>query len=115
MLSKDQILSINDIKTKEVEIPEWKGSVFVREMSVGEIELYQRYAIKMESAAEPNLVAFLVALVVCDEKGERIFDGQEDVVQLAKKSGRVLSRIAAEASELNGLGDEAIKEEAKNS
>jgi hypothetical protein len=115
MLTKDQIFNAKDIDIKELEIPEWGGSIFVKEMSVGEIELYQRYAMKMEDAAEPNVVAFLVSLVACDEKGKRIFEGQEDVVRLGMKSARILSRIAAAATEMNALGEDAVEEESKNS
>lgn len=114
MLSKNEIFAANDITTEEFEVPEWGGSIYLKSMSVGEIELYQRYAQKMEDAAEPNLVAFLVTLVACDEKGTRLFSGQEDVVKLAAKSGKVISRIAEAATKLNGLGEDAFEEEVKN-
>ena len=49
-----------------------------------------------------------------DEKGEPIFS-ESDIVLLGKKSADALDKVVNVASDLNGIGEEAIKELEKNS
>ena len=113
-LSANDILNVKDTSTIEVEVSEWGGSVCVRELSVGDMELYRSYAIKNADTAQPNLIAYLAHLVLCDEHGNRLFDDLESVHELAKKSQSAMNKVIEKANELNGFGDDAVEQEAKN-
>ena len=43
-LTADQILAADDMGLKEVNVPEWGGSVYIRVMTVGERDEYERMA-----------------------------------------------------------------------
>ena len=60
-----------------------------------------------------NMRARLVALCVCDESGSRVFT-EEQVESLGAKSGSVLDRIFDMARTASGMGEDAIKNSAKN-
>jgi hypothetical protein len=108
MLTRDAILSFNDLPRKEVEVPEWGGSVYIRVMSGAEREemlsLFQ---------GEKLTAAALVVLCVVDVHGTRLFTA-EDVEAVNGKRGDVLLRIANEAMRYNGLTAEGV-DDAKNS
>ena len=40
-LSRDQILEADDLKTEEIEVPEWNGSVVVRELRGRERDAFE--------------------------------------------------------------------------
>lgn len=112
-LSKDQILSANDLELRKVEVPEWGGDVYIRVMSVGERDAYENeWVRKKDTGVDDFRAKFLVRCLV-DEKGVRLFDNG-DVEKLASKSARVVNRLWQAAMEHNNLSDEAIEELAKN-
>lgn len=105
-LSKSQILGLNDIKTKEVEVPEWSGSVFVRMLSG-----FDRDAIsEAQDKGGKNFLTRFVSLVLCDESGEPMFTNEDDVKALGKKSNAALNRVFEAGWELNRLSPESVQE-----
>jgi hypothetical protein len=99
---RDRILAINDRPTAPVVIPEWDNmTVYVRVFSGAE-----RLAVTTLLLSEKPSVAAIVALVACDEKGERIFS-DDDVAALEDKNAQALERIALAAWKLNGMTAEA--------
>ena len=96
MLTRDQILKIDDIKTEEVNIPEWGDSVKVRGLTGTERDAWEESILEQKGKNTKvklkNARAKLVSLSVVDEEGNRIFsDG--DVEALGKKSAAALDRI----------------------
>lgn len=111
-LNKEQILSKKDLPLKEVEIPEWGGSVFVKTMNGQERDSFELSVIDEKHKGKMNLEnirAKLCAVCLCDENGERLFSDKE-VFALSKKSASALSKIFQVAQELNGLSPESVEQ-----
>jgi hypothetical protein len=110
-LSKSAILEAEDLPRREVHVPEWGGSVFIRMMTGSERDAFEERQIK---APYRDLRARLAAAVCCDEAGNLLF-GENDLPALCKKSGRALDRVFSAASRHNGLTSADIEELKKNS
>ncbi|KAI3591656.1 hypothetical protein D9X30_3481 [Cupriavidus sp. U2] len=113
ILSKKAILEAADLETKDVEVPEWGGSVRVAVMSGRDRDEY--YARQGEGKLPYSLfsASILVATVV-DEDGKPLFTA-EDIDPLRAKSQAAMDRVLAVALKINGLGPGAIEEAEKNS
>ena len=82
-LSKDQILAAaSGFRREEVEVPEWGGSVWVREMAAAERDQWEGTMVSRQGAERfKNLRALVVCLTVCDADGKRLFtDGEIEQV-----------------------------------
>jgi len=106
-LSRDAILGASDIQTREVHVPEWGDSVFIKGMSGAERDAFE--AANQDGSGGQKLTnvraRFLVRCIV-NENGTRIFR-DEDAAALGKKSSAAISRLWDAAAELNGTSDEA--------
>lgn len=113
-LTKAAILAADDRRLEPVEVPEWGGTVYLREMSGAEREGYLE-ALRKRTGPEGTLTRFrnlqaeLLVQVLVDERGAPLFDADE-VDALGGKSGAVLQRLFAHAAEMNGLNAEAEDE-----
>lgn len=127
-LTREQIFNKVDIEVKEIQVPEWGGTVFIRQLTRGEQDAYlkrqmgearvktQRRDSSGEIAAASMFGhdAFLCVCGICDENGSPLFS-DKDVDQLKKKNGEVIGRIALEIVRFSGMaGDVPLEEEAKN-
>jgi len=122
MLTKDDILGAMDLATELVYMPEWGGSVLMKELNGAERDAYEAGSVHMGKAGQDptpnleNLRARLVAMSARDPKDEakRMFTKAE-AVKLGAKSGRALARLFNVAGRLSGIGDKAIKDIEGNS
>lgn len=117
-LTRDQIMSIDDLPTETVEVPEWGGSVIVRGLTAAERDDYELSSVQQRGKDRvvnlANLRARLVARSVVNEAGQRLFS-DEDAELLGRKSGRAIERIFPTAQRLSGLSKKAVEEIAGNS
>lgn len=114
LLSKDEILKSTDLKTMEVDVPEWGGTVMVSTMSGSARDRFEASIVgKNGGMNTQNIRAKLVASTLVDEKGNLMFS-DEDIIKLGKKSCKALDRIFEAAQKLNGIGDNDIETLAKN-
>ena len=104
MLTRDAILGMDDLPREEVQIPEWKGSVFVRALTGSERDQLERMITKDTLSR-----AKIAALCVVSESGERMFT-DKDVEALAGKHGGALEKIVNAALRFNALTDAAVTE-----
>lgn len=80
---------------RSVEVEKW-GTVYVRDMTAGEAD---RWMSKSKEAlgdlADVNPTAFAAAMIICDDKGERVFDplDRDDLDFLSGRRKRDLDRI----------------------
>lgn len=117
LLSKQQILEAQDIKTTTVAVPEWGGEVIVGTMTAAERDQFEMEALKMrksnggELPTTTSIRARLAAWTLVDEQGNRVFT-ETEVLALSQKSGVALDRIFDAATSLNGLSG-AEKEKTK--
>ncbi len=112
-LTKEQILSADDLDLLEVTVPEWGGSVFCRVMSVGERDAYEREWIGRKETGVENFRTKFLQKVLCSKDGELLFS-QEEVAALSQKSARVMNRLWDVAMKHNALTAGDVDELAKN-
>lgn len=111
-LTKEDFLSYDDMGIKEVKlnIPGIKGKFYVRAVTADEKD-----RLEQEIERNPRHVrAKYVALSVCDKDGNRIFD-DADVINLSKKSLKLIQPLFHAVIEANSITQEEIEEMAKNS
>ena len=117
-LSRDDILSADDLKIKKMSVPEWGGDIYVRQLNSAQKDSFEASIINGDMSGKKmnleNAKARLAVLTICDEKGKRLFS-KRDVEELGKKSGVVLSQIFTVAQDLNSITDTQIEELAGNS
>jgi len=116
-LTRDQILQADDIAIKEIEVEEWGGVAYIRQLTRGEQDAYMERRFKpsmsqkgreQQISSTINLFghdAWLVAQGICDEDGKRLFETKH-VKELEKKSGEVVGRIAKEILEHSGMKED---------
>jgi hypothetical protein len=113
-LTREQILEKSTLATEEVEVPEWGGSVLLRELSGKERDAFELSLVEQNGTDQQvnlnNLRARLVAWSVVDENGAKLFSTDGDVIKLGELSARALQRCFEKAQELSGLSNENVKE-----
>ncbi|MBX7264921.1 hypothetical protein KIF24_01870 [Micromonospora sp. Llam7] len=113
LLTRDQILAIDDSSSEDVEVPEWGGTVRVKGMTGAERDKFEAASIKGKGKNRDvnlaNLRARLVAASVVDEDGQPLFKPY-DVENLGRKSAAALGRVYDVAQRLAGLSDEDVDE-----
>ena len=118
LLSKTAILTANDLKSEDIEVPEWGGAVRVRSFTGRERDAFEASMVRGDGKDRKvdltNMRARLVGLTVIDETGHRLFT-DEEVDLLGAKSGAALDRVFAVAQKLNGLSGADVEELTKNS
>ena len=111
-LTKEQILSVDDIAIEKVETPEWGGHVFIRIMNAKEYYDYGQSCLNDKQLTDNKYVMpAYCSFVICNKKGERIFS-IEDIEKLSQKHHKSIMRIYKAAIKLNG---DDIEELEKNS
>ena len=116
VLTKEQILSADDLKTEKVKTPEWGGHVFVKTLRGDERDAWEMDVIEAKAGDinKANIRARLAVKSIVDDKGKQIFT-TADIAKLGAKSSKALDRIYDVASRLSGVGEKDIEELAKNS
>lgn len=115
-LTREQINAIDDISVEmvEVNVPEWGGSVFLRPMTVGELDEYSNAVVRAKDKGLSNFRSRLVAYCLCNDKGERLFS-DADVDQLARRNAVVVNRLYEAADKLNDISPQKVEAVAGNS
>lgn len=100
LLSRDSILKAQDVQTRDIEVPEWGGSIRVRTMTVAErLEFVRRVSDPKDTH---SAAAWLLAELSVDANGARLFQ-PEDVVELEKRNFRAVESVVSVIIELNGM------------
>ena len=111
------VFGLNDITSEEVQVPEWKTSVWVRSMTLDERDAWEASIVETKGGeTKQNLKDFYSKLIVktaVDEQGNRLFE-DSDIPRLQKKSARAMGRIFKAAQRLNGIGQDATDGLEKN-
>jgi len=117
LLTRQEILSIRDIRTETVFVPEWGGAVKIKALTGKERDAWETALFQIDGKDvkmnKENLRAKLVALTVVDEAGQRLFT-EADVEALGSKSASALDRVYQASQKLSGLTPDDIKEMEKN-
>jgi hypothetical protein len=113
VLTAEQILAADDLGLKQVTVPEWGGDVFIRVMSVGERDSYERKWIGQKESGIDNFRTEYLARVICDEKGNLLFT-RDQVGTLANKNGAVMSRLFDAAMKHNQMTEGDVEQLGKS-
>ena len=117
LLTKQEILDIQDIEIEQVDVVEWGGHVFVKGMSGIERDTFEASIVQQRGKdARVNMVnirAKLAAQTICDEEGVKMFT-EKDVHALGKKSASALQRVFDVAQRLSGITSGDIDELAED-
>ena len=114
-LSRDDILGLSDIQTKEIEVPVWDSTVYIRQLTRGQQDEFMRRkfgnasmkGFGKKSEIDTNLTLFgheswVVAQGICDENGKRLFSNS-DIEKLSERNGEAIGFIATEILEFSGM------------
>lgn len=113
VLSKSDILGVDDKKMVDFDVPEWGGSVKLRVMTGTERDRFESEFVNGNKSVD-MVRAKLVAKCLCDEKGQRLFS-ETEIPQLGEKSAAVLDRLFTECMRLNRFSKDDVDDLAKNS
>lgn len=117
-LSRDDILDVEDLKTQEVEVSEWGGTVLVREFTGAERDRFEQMSLKIYDRSEVSDVrAYVASCCIVDEDRKRLFT-EADIKKLTRKAGAPLDRIFDVVMELSEVRSDsqaaqAVKDQAK--
>jgi hypothetical protein len=119
-LTVEDILNAKDLREKVIEVPEWGGSLTIRELTAGDRDWLQAsmlnkldddeaVVIETDEGQKIKITGFqtkVVALSVVDAESKRRLFSNEQISDLAQKSGVVLSRIASECTAFNRMEED---------
>jgi len=117
MLTKENILGANDLLIRDVDVPEWRGVVQLRSLPGTERDLFENTVQKRKVGANlelKGLKVLLLSLTIIDGEGKLMFS-ESDLDKLNSKSAKVINKLFEVATEMNGIGEEAVEELRKNS
>jgi len=112
-LTADQILAADDLGLLKVNVKEWGGEVYIRVMTVGELDAYQREWVGKRDTGVENFRTKFLARCLCDQAGQRLFS-DEQIESLAAKSAKVVGRLFDKAAAHNAITEKDVEELAKN-
>ena len=111
LLSLDEILQKDDTQYREVEVPEWGGTVRLGSLTAGKmIEFFE----KKDEGDKKTLAMRLFLECLVDDSGKRIGD-KAKLEALKEKNLQVFVRLLPDMLDLNGMGTKSVPvEDAKN-
>lgn len=125
LLTRDKVNQATDIEYEYVDVPEWGGTARVRGLTGTERDSYEASLVQVVQTSGrrgggttvlpkmENARARLVCMCLVDEEGNRLY-ADDQVGELAAKSGKALDRVFEVGSRLSGLSDEDMEELAGN-
>jgi len=117
-LTRQQILDADDLKTEEVNVPEWGGVVVVKAMTGTERDAFEASTVDTrnpEKRTFENIRAKLVSRTVIDPDTKKRLFTVADIEVLGKKSAAALDRIYTVSSKLSKVSADDVEELLKNS
>jgi hypothetical protein len=119
ILGRDEILGAPDLKRERVEVPEWGGAVFIREMTADERDRWEASTLDENGRELPpaerlgKFRSTLGSMCICDANGVRIMS-DDDVDELGRKSTVALGRCFEVIKRLNAIFEDDIEQLVKN-
>lgn len=115
-LTRSDILSVDDIKSEVVVVPEWDGTITIRGLDGHRRDKMTDEMLKnKELSADGKDISvtgmqtrMLVACIV-DDNGKQLFD-ENDIMKMQQKNAGVISRLFVIAQRLSGTNEETLKE-----
>lgn len=114
-LSAEAILGSDDLEYRDVPVPEWGGTVRVRELPGTERDKFEQQFVGKDGASvrAEGMEGFrsrLAAASIVDEHGKPLFRSAAETKRLGEKSARALQRVCDVALELSKMSEDDVKE-----
>lgn len=103
------LASLSEKQTKKINIPEFEGDIYIRQITVGE----QAELVETVEQGKASDLATTFIFGVCDENGNRLFS-LDDLEQVNKINFHTMMKIAKEINQFNGVTKDDVDYE-KNS
>lgn len=113
MITREQILALDDLGTEVVNVPAWGGPVRVRGMTMRELDLYVDL-VTHDDSAKPSIRARVLTWCIVDDQGRPIFQAGDELV-VERRSNKVTAPLWAAICRLSGLTEEAKADLGKDS
>ncbi len=113
LLNKEAILGASDLKTEDVEVSEWGGTVRVRTMTGAERDALGKSMMVDGKMSTDNYRAKLLSRCIVDEAGNTVFS-EADIAALNGKNTLALERVFKAADGLNSLSEATVEAAEKN-
>lgn len=111
LLSREQILAAQDIRSENVPVPEWGGTVMVRGLTGRARDaLEARFTDAkgvIDRKAQSDFRAAFAAMTIVDESGDRLFS-DDDIKALGEKSSVALQRVFDAAVRLSATDQASV-------
>jgi hypothetical protein len=114
VLTREQIRSAKDRKTKTIAVPEWGGDVLLISFTAADRERIKEDEFRDKLIASGHFRAWLLSRCLVGEDLRPLF-AEKDVAELAAKSEEVIDRLTEQAVEFCGIRKAAVEEAEKNS
>ena len=117
LLGKEQILNAKDLRSEDVECPEWEGTVRVKTMTGAERDDFEQKVFNSKgNDKEGNVKMYRAKLLVytCVDVDNNLLFNEKDIESLGKKSSVPIDRLATASMKVNGLLASDIEEVIKN-
>jgi hypothetical protein len=111
LLTRDQILEVEDRQYDTIECPEWGGDVRLRSITGTQRDAYEQSLMQSNGADRKmnlrNARVKLIVLCAVDEAGRSLFSG-EDVSALGRKNAAPIDRLFDACRKLAGMSPEDV-------
>jgi hypothetical protein len=112
-LSRDQILGAEDINIRYLEVPEWGGTVRIKELTGSDRDALEASFIERNHDGSyarntVNIRAKYAAISIVDENGEQMFSFG-DIEMLGRKSATALDRVFEAVTEASGMTKQELE------
>ncbi|MGW7598114.1 hypothetical protein [Streptomyces antimycoticus] len=115
-LSAEAILGADDLDYEDVPVPEWGGTVRVRELPGTERDKFEAQFVGGKDGASiraeglEGFRARLAAAAIVDADGKPLFRSAAETKRLGEKSANALQRVVDAAMRLSGMGEQDVAE-----
>jgi len=110
ILTREQILEMQDIEYREVTVKEWEGgTVRVRSLTAQEREEYDSWLFTVKKLDATTSRSRLLSMAIVDDDGKPIFT-ESDIQALAKKNSKVIVRLSYIVQKMSGMTPGSIRE-----
>ena len=113
-LSKDDIFKADDLPTKDMDIPEWGGTLTIRTLTGAERDEWESAFVNQDKIDIRGLKSRLVQFTTMNGDGQQMFT-KADLQKINSKSASVIDRIFQVSQRLSGLTKEDAEEMVENS
>ena len=109
LLKFDEVVAKQDLPTKDIEVPEWGGTVRIRHWTVAERDEFSR---RVKSEDKESVGAWIVSVLAVDENGKQ-WCPEGKAIELSKKNPKAIDLLVSAIVDLNKVTDTEVENAVK--